>query len=718
MKKISLIGISLILFSLCQGQAIQKLMFSAYDDIVGLDFSTNPPTLFYTGIPNGFEAISHSEDGFGNIVFWVNSNGVYDINFNLMPNSTGLNANSSSAEINIIPFPGDPDRYYVVYNDQLCSALYYCIVDLTLNGGLGEVVNPNTVLSTADFSEGFETVRIPCTDNYYLVAYECDVGFWSFLVDDTGINTPGTFLQSVPAPLVGSYDGRTELDYHNGRLGLTYGNAENTVYLGTYNPELNTLTGSNIPVPSTIGAGSMWPVGMMGVDFSPDGTKAYVANWLDSGPDDIFCYDFNTSSWINQWNSLTILGGGYSSCGQIELGPDNRLYIISDFANDIIVFEDVNNGSPTISTIQTTSDLALGVSDHIQSDILFPMDTSNVQVICLPDSLNYQVTFDVVNGVGPFSVAGLAGSFLGNTFQSNPVPSGQAFSLVLTDAVTCNVDPINIDGSLVCSNCQAAASLSGDTLLCEGNFNAFDISLDLLGLPPYELTYSVNGVTQTPIQSSTSPININVSDTGIIEIISLTDGDCTVQVVGSYEINTIAPEEAGTGTNILIEMPDTTYYNLFDYITDASTLSGQWYDPLGQTNNGQVSGIWNSPEGTYLYVIPATDECPADSAFVGLTIEPEPEFELVYFPNAFTPNDDGSNDEFRPNGLSGTEKVAMAIYNRWGERLFYTEDALADGWDGTFKGKKLNAGVYVYTAETVDPSDKLISFKGNLTLIR
>jgi len=717
MRKLLFLGIFMAMACSMQAQAIQKLLFSAYDDIVGLDFSSDPPSLFYTGISNGFEAISHAEDGNGNIVFWVNSNGVYDINSNLMPNSTGLNANSSSAEISVFPFPSDPSKFYIVYNDQLCSSMFYCIVDLTLNGGLGDVTAPNTLISNSEFSEGFEVVRIPCTENYYILAYECDVGIWSFLVNDTGINTTGTFLQAVNTPMVGTYAGRTELDYHFGRLGMSYGNVENTVFLGDYDPLTNTLNGANIPVPSLIDQGSPFPAGMMGIDFSPDGTKAYVANWLESGQDDIFCYDFNTASWINQWNSLTILGTTTTSCGQIELGPDNRIYILNDLASEIIVFDDVNNGNPIISTISTTSSLAIGISDHIQSDLLLPMDTSNVEIICLADSVHYQVSFEVLNGVGPFSVQGVNGDFVANTFTSENIPSGEMFSLVLTDALTCS-DPIIISGEKECSSCQAMAALSGDTLVCEENFDPFDVSIEAFGTAPYELTYSLNGEGQTPIVSSSTPININVTEPGTIEILSLTDGDCTVSLSGIYEINTIEADEAGTGSNLIIEMPDSTIYSLFDYVADASTLSGQWYEPSGETSAGQIGSNLNSPEGLYYYVVPATDLCPADTAFVGVLIVPEPEYELVYFPNAFTPNDDGNNDEFKANGLSGNETVTMSIYNRWGERVFYTPDALSEGWDGTFRGSKMNAGVYVYTAKTLNPQGELTIFQGNFTLLR
>ena len=66
----------------------------------------------------------------------------------------------------------------------------------------------------------------------------------------------------------------------------------------------------------------------------------------------------------------------------------------------------------------------------------------------------------------------------------------------------------------------------------------------------------------------------------------------------------------------------------------------------------------------------------------------------LFVPNAFTPNDDASNDEFRIESPSVTETV-MEIYNRWGEKMFMSEDP-GKGWNGTFKGKPCPADYYVY----------------------
>lgn len=88
-----------------------------------------------------------------------------------------------------------------------------------------------------------------------------------------------------------------------------------------------------------------------------------------------------------------------------------------------------------------------------------------------------------------------------------------------------------------------------------------------------------------------------------------------------------------------------------------------------------------------------------------------------YIPNAFTPNGDGLNDIFKaiPVGISYTQY--FAVYNRFGEQVFLTNQWLK-GWDGTIKGKKAPAGNYVWMIKGIDRDGKPVEMKGSVILIR
>jgi len=89
---------------------------------------------------------------------------------------------------------------------------------------------------------------------------------------------------------------------------------------------------------------------------------------------------------------------------------------------------------------------------------------------------------------------------------------------------------------------------------------------------------------------------------------------------------------------------------------------------------------------------------------------------FIYIPNAFTPNSDGENDEFRIYG-NMIYSIILRIYNRWGELVFETNERHAV-WDGTYQGEPLAPDVYDYYLQVncIDGIENII--KGNVTLMR
>lgn len=86
-------------------------------------------------------------------------------------------------------------------------------------------------------------------------------------------------------------------------------------------------------------------------------------------------------------------------------------------------------------------------------------------------------------------------------------------------------------------------------------------------------------------------------------------------------------------------------------------------------------------------------------------------------PNVFTPNGDGINDVFEPLSLISTPVEKFALYDRWGNQVFQTNDP-DESWDGRFNGQPLNGGVFVYTLEVMCPDGNAGYHSGNVTLMR
>jgi gliding motility-associated-like protein len=89
----------------------------------------------------------------------------------------------------------------------------------------------------------------------------------------------------------------------------------------------------------------------------------------------------------------------------------------------------------------------------------------------------------------------------------------------------------------------------------------------------------------------------------------------------------------------------------------------------------------------------------------------------IYVPSAFTPNNDGRNDQLRPVLMGVKELHYFRIYNRWGLLLFETKTD-QKGWDGTLQGTPQNTQVVVWEAEGLGVDGTIYKRKGTAILIR
>ena len=95
----------------------------------------------------------------------------------------------------------------------------------------------------------------------------------------------------------------------------------------------------------------------------------------------------------------------------------------------------------------------------------------------------------------------------------------------------------------------------------------------------------------------------------------------------------------------------------------------------------------------------------------------------VYVPNVFSPNYDGLNDKFTVYSNDEVKIIdRLRIYDRWGEFIFelnnFPPNNTNYGWDGTFRNKPENPGVYVYTVDWTDLDGTKRKLSGDVTLLK
>jgi gliding motility-associated-like protein len=140
--------------------------------------------------------------------------------------------------------------------------------------------------------------------------------------------------------------------------------------------------------------------------------------------------------------------------------------------------------------------------------------------------------------------------------------------------------------------------------------------------------------------------------------------------------------------------------------------------PATNTYTDDVSP-YTSSDGKFGYMVVA-DEGPGDpyhytdtsTSNIAIALQPP----RLYIPNAFVPQ--GVNSIFIPVNVFVTpENYQFSIYNNWGALIFQTTDTKT-GWDGTFKGKLVQQGVYVYVVRFENSGGQMMESAGTVTLIR
>ena len=175
--------------------------------------------------------------------------------------------------------------------------------------------------------------------------------------------------------------------------------------------------------------------------------------------------------------------------------------------------------------------------------------------------------------------------------------------------------------------------------------------------------------------------------------------------------------------NIYIEEPVSgirypTQYVVIDYPQQLTArefgIAAEWSPTTFLTNPGTFTPTFDGPDDIlYTVAILTRAGCvTVDTQLVQITKEIK-----IHVPTAFTPNNDGLNDYFRPIPMGIKEFKSFRIYNRWGQLIFDLRSN-PRGWDGMIGGKPQSSQVFVWVAEGVGVDNRNYYEKGTFTLVR
>jgi gliding motility-associated-like protein len=148
-------------------------------------------------------------------------------------------------------------------------------------------------------------------------------------------------------------------------------------------------------------------------------------------------------------------------------------------------------------------------------------------------------------------------------------------------------------------------------------------------------------------------------------------------------------------------------------MNDSIILNAKWQNSkyLWQDNSTHAS---YTVKGAGVYSVIAQNNC--GYAKSSISVQSQDCNCYLYAPRIFSPNSDGLNDTWQPSAC-GTLKYNLIIYNRWGERVFESNE-IQIGWDGKIKGTPAMEGQYLYTLFTQGLDKKEYHKTGSFYLIR
>ncbi len=290
----------------------------------GITFNDTPPQPLLDGVLNTDEGCSAISDGNGQLLFYSDGRTIWNRAHQQMPNGQGLAGHPSSVQSGIIiPQPLHPGRYYVFSvgaSEQQPISIHYSVVDMTRDGGMGDIEIKNTLL-LEQATEKITAIHHTNGKDFWIIAHgQGNNNFYSYLLNESGISSAVVSTAGAVHPNGGFFaSGALKASPDGNWLAAAIRDAF-SVELFAFDSQ----TGQVVSEPIVFSN----PLRTYGVEFSPDNTKLYISsgNYPNSGR--LEQYNLNAGS-ANQILASRVVLGEVSNVwwGALQIAPDGRIYM-------------------------------------------------------------------------------------------------------------------------------------------------------------------------------------------------------------------------------------------------------------------------------------------------------------------------------------------------------------------------------------------------------
>lgn len=756
MNSRKLLALCLIVF--CQLAAAQQDNIWYFGYNAGLNFTTGDPEPLTNGQTETFEGTSVLSSPDGNLLFYTDGVTVWNSAHEAMENGTGLlGAKSSTHSGLIVATPGSENHYYIFTSDQYAmpSGIHYSEVDLSANGGLGEVIVKNVPL-LALACEKLAVVPHANGTDVWVIGHQWEAdAFYSWPVTITGVGDP---VVSNTGVFIGG-DSMASAGYLKASAGADKIVAANTgLNCQLFDFDNGTGVLSN-PV-------TLLDQGAYGVEFSPSGDLLYVT----SGPM-VYQFDLNAADIPASVTPIADMG---VHAGGLQLAPDSKIYISGYGTNKLSVISRPNALGVACTVEQGIIDLAgkvaywglpvFAASPFNIIDIIATGDCSGAETTFvlhadgLPDSILWEF------GDGSFSTAisPVHSYAAAGTYKVKIKAKKGNYTRFYTREITINPTPLasTPDDMWQCSDGGTQATFNlhflDEQVLSGQSGLLFNVSYHLAAADAESGVNALPGVFTNTQNPQTLYARVSSPTAGCYAITSFNVGVAPQPVIdmpdnyafcegGSVTIN--APEgfesylwstgetgpaitvhEAGEYTvavvaafgNLLCEGSKTVTVRSSGPPVIKEVITEEW------TDNSNSITIMAEGTGNYEYSIDGIifQDSPVFNSLQSgrYTVhtrekngcgEAQEEVLLFMYPKYFTPNGDGMNETWRIEYAYWEPGMFVHIYDRYGKFITSIKGG-GPGWDGNMQGQKLPSTDYWFVVE----SEKGIETKGHFALLR
>ncbi|WP_044399148.1 T9SS type B sorting domain-containing protein [Lacinutrix sp. Hel_I_90] len=342
----------------------------------GVYFDTDAGTV--TPLNNGSlsteEGCTSISDTDGNLLFYTDGRTVYNSFHNIMLNGSGLKGDASSTQSAlIVPKPNDDTIYYIFTVDtpaldNIDTGFNYFEVDMTLDGGLGGVVNNNGTNLLQNTSEKLSAVLKDCESQDIWVITFGDISggennntFFAYRVTDTGVNpTPVRSTFNLNINEIRGY-----LKFSPSGTQIACANVGQGILLLDFDLETGIASNLNTITPNLTSPNGS-PQLAYGVEFSPNNQLLYISTYFTTGGNNndpnsqygaLLQYNLNAT---NIDASEIVIDERQTYRGGLQLGPDGKLYRAMS--------ESYSDGSPFLSVVNNPN--GIGVNCNYQHNAI------------------------------------------------------------------------------------------------------------------------------------------------------------------------------------------------------------------------------------------------------------------------------------------------------------------------------------------------------------